>query len=51
MALIPIPASEEIVAPMDVLSKRLAEPRHIVADNGYDTAAQQTNPFGYVSVG
>lgn len=51
MALTTVPESDEIAAPMDVLSINLAVPRHLVADNGYDTAAQQTNPFGYVSFG
>jgi hypothetical protein len=51
MALTPVPESDEIVAPMDVLSKTLAVPRHLVADNGYDTAAQQVIPIGVVHVG
>ena len=46
-----VPETDEITAEMDVLERKQGLPRHLVADNGYDTAAQQTNPFGYVSFG
>lgn len=51
MALTPVPESEEIVAPMDMLSINLAVPRHLVADNGYDTAASQVVQIGVAHVG
>lgn len=50
MALLPAYGNEWAV-PMDRLDMHLAEPWTLIADNGYDTAAQQTNPFGYVSFG
>lgn len=36
---------------MDRLDMHLAEPWTLIADNGYDTAAQQVVPIGVVSVG
>lgn len=42
---------EPIVALVSLTERSIAEPLRFVADNGYDTAAQQIEPIGVVSVG
>lgn len=51
MPMTAVPETDEITADMDVLDRKQGLPRHLVADNGYDTAAQQIVPIGVVSVG